>query len=121
MQKYKFTHPLYDLTEATFEVNWDSVSKILEEGFDVMSAVNEFFSGKEVRKDVFGNLAGLSLIASYVLARVVSGESFYSIRREFDSGEVEGMPPLDGTYGITLVSCSSPEIDAEDLEMETVV
>lgn len=42
--------------------------------------------------------------------------SFEYIKAHFDEG-AEGWPPLDGSYGITLVSLDEFVIDEEDLEV----
>ncbi|EMY2901226.1 DUF2528 family protein [Salmonella enterica] len=38
----------------------------------------------------------------------------------FKDGEMEGWPPLDGSYGIRILSCDTPDVSYEDMEVAEV-
>lgn len=121
IKQYKFTHPLFDCLEAVLEVDYDKLAHIKkEDNFDVLNAVNDFFSDKETRNRVHGELAGLSLIAAPVLAMALEGGCTSYITRKFRDGDMEGMPDLDGDYGISLISVFASDIDPEDLDIEEI-
>jgi len=101
---------------------WEAASVVVEIDHDVMtdeklSEINRFWSGDQIRlRAAKGNITTAVL---RMLTATALTESFsrVCVVRVFNEEGIEGWPPMDGSYGIKIVSINEVTIDELDVSV----